>query len=168
MKCTSAYPATPESMNLRTIPDLAAAFQTPVGLSDHTMGVAIPVAAVALGACMIEKHLTLSRLIPGPDSPFSLEPDEFKSMVQAVRTAEKAMGAVRYGATPAEEKCVVFRRSLFVISDLKKGERFTESNVRSIRPGHGLAPKLLKDILGHCASADIERGTPLSWNLISR
>jgi N-acetylneuraminate synthase len=167
-KCTSAYPAAPESMNLRTIPHLAAAFQTPVGLSDHTMDVAIPVAAVTLGACLIEKHLTLSRSVPGPDRAFSLEPDEFKAMVQAVRTAEKALGSVSYGPTSSEEKCTAFRRSLFVVSDLKKGERFTAANVRSIRPGHGLAPKFLKDVLGHSASADIERGTPLSWDLVAQ
>ena len=168
LKCTSAYPAPPESMNLRTIPHLAAAFATPVGLSDHTLGTAVPVAAAALGACMIEKHLTLSRSVSGPDSAFSLEPQEFKAMAQAVRTAEKALGKVSYGLTSTEDKSIVFRRSLFVVSDIGKGERFTPSNLRSIRPGYGLPPKFLPEVLGRCACADIERGTPLSWDLIAR
>lgn len=168
LKCTSAYPADPSQMNLRTIPDLAAAFGVPVGLSDHTMGVIAPVVAVTLGACIIEKHFTLSRSIPGPDSAFSLEPDEFKTMVQAVRTAERASGKIQYGAEPDEEKSRVFRRSLFAVSDVKAGEVFTPDNVRSIRPGHGLPPKHLKEVLGLRASRDIERGTPLSWDLVRR
>ncbi|HEY7314147.1 MAG TPA: pseudaminic acid synthase [Gemmataceae bacterium] len=166
LKCTSAYPAPPEAMNLRSIPHLAETFGVPVGLSDHTLGIAVPVVAVTLGACMIEKHLTLSRAIPGPDSAFSLEPSEFKAMVEAVRTAEKAIGTVHYGPSADEARSRVFRRSLFVVADVKAGEVFTSQNVRSIRPGHGLAPKSLHRVLGGRAAADIERGTPLSWHLI--
>src|SRR5579863_1008899 len=137
LKCTSAYPASPEEMNLRTIPELSRRFDVPVGLSDHTMGIAVAVAAVALGACIIEKHLTLSRSEPGPDSAFSLEPQEFKAMVDAVRVAEKALGKVHFGCSAREESSRVFRRSLFVVQDVKRGEPFTAENVRSIRPGHG-------------------------------
>ena len=167
LKCTSAYPAPPEEMNLRTIPHLAEAFGVPVGLSDHTLGIAVPVAAVALGACIVEKHFTLSRDVPGPDSAFSLEPHEFKAMVEAIRTAEKALGEVRYEVGEQEAKSRVFRRSLFVVKDVKAGEVFTEENVRSIRPGYGLPPKFLKEVLGRRAARDIKRGTPLEWGLIS-
>jgi N-acetylneuraminate synthase len=166
LKCTSAYPALPEEMNLRTIPDLSEAFKLPVGLSDHTIGMAVPVAAVALGACIVEKHITLSRETPGPDSAFSLEPQEFKSMVEAIRTAENALGKVCYGASNHEKNSRVFRRSLFVVKDMKAGEVFTEENIRSIRPGHGLLPKHLKDILGQRAARDIARGTPVDWELL--
>ena len=168
LKCTSAYPAPPEEMNLRTIPDLAQRFGVPVGLSDHTMGVAVPVAAVAVGACIIEKHLTLSRSLPGPDSAFSLEPEEFKQMVDAVRVAEKALGDVHYGLSGKEDASRVFRRSLFVVADVDAGEMFTKANVRSIRPGHGLHTRHLPEVLGKRASQRIERGTPLSWELITR
>jgi pseudaminic acid synthase len=166
LKCTSAYPAPPEEMNLRTIPHLAEAFGVPVGLSDHTLGIAVPVAAVALGACIVEKHFTLSRDIGGPDSAFSLEPHEFKAMVEAIRTVEKALGKVHYGITEQEAKSRVFRRSLWVVKDMKAGEMFTEENVRSIRPGYGLHPRHLNDVLGRRAARDIKRGTPLSWELI--
>jgi N-acetylneuraminate synthase len=166
LKCTSAYPAPPEEMNLRTIPHMAEAFSVPVGLSDHTLGIAVPVAAVALGACIVEKHFTLSRDIPGPDSAFSLEPQEFKAMVEAIRTVEKALGTVHYGVSERENKSRVFRRSLFVVKDVKAGDVFTEENLRSIRPGHGLAPKYLKDILGARAACDLEQGTPLHWRHI--
>jgi N-acetylneuraminate synthase len=167
LKCTSAYPAPPEEMNLRTIPHLADAFGTPVGLSDHTLGISVPVAAVALGACIIEKHFTLSRSEPGPDSAFSLEPQEFKAMVEAVRTAEKALGRVNYELTEKERASRVFRRSLFVVQDVKAGEKFTADNLRSIRPGYGLPPKYLTQVISHKASCDIPRGTPLTWDLIS-
>jgi pseudaminic acid synthase len=166
LKCTSAYPAPAEEMNLRTIPEMARHFGVPAGLSDHTMGIAAPVAAVALGACIIEKHLTLSRATPGPDSGFSLEPHEFKAMVEAVRTAEKALGEVHYGLSEKEEASRVFRRSLFVVQDVKRGEIFTPVNVRSIRPGHGLHTRHLDEVLGKRAVRDIERGTPLSWELV--
>ena len=167
LKCTSAYPAPPEEMNLRTIPHLAQAFGVPVGLSDHTLGVALPVAAVALGACIVEKHFTLSRNIPGPDSAFSLEPQEFKAMVDAIRTIEKALGKVHYGVSEQEAKSRVFRRSLFVVKDVNAGELFTDENVRSIRPGFGLPPKYLKDVIGRKAAKNIPQGTPLDWKLIS-
>lgn len=166
LKCTSAYPAPAEEMNLRTIPEMARRFGVPVGLSDHTMGIAAPVAAVALGACIIEKHLTLSRATPGPDSGFSLEPHEFKAMVEAVRTAEKALGEVHFGLSDKEEASRVFRRSLFVVEDVKRGEMFTAENVRSIRPGYGLHTRHLGEVLGKRAVRDIERGTPLSWDLV--
>jgi hypothetical protein len=167
LKCTSAYPALPEEMNLRTIPELSTRFNVPAGLSDHTMGVAVPVAAVALGACIIEKHLTLSRSMPGPDSAFSLEPAEFKAMVDAIRTAEKSLGRAYFGASAKEASSRVFRRSLFVVADVRHGELFTEENVRSIRPGHGLHPRHFSDVLGKRAAQDIERGTPLSWDWFS-
>ena len=167
LKCTSAYPAPPEEMNLRTIPHLAEAFGVPVGLSDHTLGIAVPVAAVALGACIVEKHFILSRDIPGPDSAFSSEPHEFKAMVEAIRTAEKALGQVRYGVSEREAKSRVFRRSLFVVSDVKAGDIFTAENVRSIRPGYGLHTRYLDEIIGRRASQDIKRGTPLSWCYIA-
>ncbi|MBC7260763.1 MAG: pseudaminic acid synthase, partial [Chloroflexi bacterium] len=166
LKCVSAYPAPPEEMNLRTIPHMAEAFHVPVGLSDHTLGIAVPVAAVALGACIVEKHFTLSRDIPSPDSAFSLEPHEFKAMVEAIRTVEKALGRVSYEIGEREAKSRVFRRSLFVVKDMKAGEVFTEENVRSIRPGYGLPPKFLKEVLGRRAACDIKRGTPLAWTLI--
>jgi N-acetylneuraminate synthase len=163
LKCVSAYPAPPEEMNLRTIPHLAEAFDCPVGLSDHTLDLAVPVAAVALGACIIEKHFTLARADGGPDAAFSLEPAEFKAMVEAVRIAEKAVGQVHYGITEHEQSSRVFRRSLFVVKDMKKGEAFTPANVRSIRPGSGLHTRYLPDVLGRHASRDIACGTPLSW-----
>lgn len=167
LKCTSAYPALPEEMNLRTIPHLAEKFGLPVGLSDHSLGIAVPVAAVALGACIVEKHFTLARSIPSPDSAFSLEPQEFKTMVEAIRTTEKALGEVRYEVSEQEAKSRVFRRSLFVVKDMKAGEVFTEENVRSIRPGHGLHPRYLKDALRRRAVRDIRQGTPLNWKLIT-
>jgi len=166
LKCNSAYPAPAEEMNLRTIPHLAEAFGTPAGLSDHTLEIAVPVAAAAVGACIIEKHFTLSRSLPGPDSAFSLEPQEFKAMVEAVRVAEKALGQVSYQVTAGEAASRAFRRSLFIVQDIKAGELFTEANVRSIRPGYGLHTRYLPEILGRRAAQDIERGTPLNWSLI--
>lgn len=166
LKCTSAYPSPPESMNLRTIPHLSAAFDVPVGLSDHTMGTGVPIAAVALGATIIEKHFTLSREVPGPDSSFSLEPAEFKQMVEAIRITEKALGTVRYQRTEKEEASKVFRRSLFIVADLKAGDTLTRDNVRSIRPGHGLPPGRIEEVLGRRIKEDVERGTPLSLELL--
>ena len=168
LRCTSAYPALPCEMNLRTIPELVRRFEVPVGLSDHTMDVAVPVAAVALGACIIEKHFTLSRSFKGPDSAFSLEPSEFKAMVEAVRVAEKALGEIHFGLTDHERSSRVFRRSLFVVRDVRQGETFSEENVRSIRPGHGLHTRHLPEIVGKHASRDIERGTPLNWDLVAK
>lgn len=166
LKCTSAYPAAPEEMNLRTIPNIAAAFHVPTGLSDHTLIEAIPVAAVILGACILEKHFTLSREAPGPDNAFSLEPQEFKAMVHAVRTVEKALGEIHYGISRREIESRVFRRSLFAVRDIKTGERFSLENVRAIRPGNGLHTRHLDDIIEQNASRDIKKGTPLSWNLV--
>ncbi len=167
LKCNSAYPAPPEEMNLRTIPHMAEGFGVPVGLSDHTLGIEVPIAAVAVGACIIEKHFTLSRDIPSPDRAFSIEPHELKALVNAVRTAEKALGRVYYGVSEKETQSRVFRRSLFVVKDMKAGETFTEENVRSIRPGYGLPPKFLKEVLGRKSTRDIKCGTPLSWDCIS-
>ena len=168
LKCTSAYPAPPDEMNLRTIPDLAQRFGVPVGLSDHTLGTTVPVVGVTLGACIVEKHFTLSRSTAGPDSAFSLEPDEFKQMVDAIRTAEQAVGRISYEVTEREVASRVFRRSLFVVEDVSAGEAFTEKNVRSIRPGHGLSPKHLPEVLGRRAASDIARGTPLDWEHVAR
>lgn len=167
LKCTSAYPAPSEEMHLRTIPHLAEAFGAPVGLSDHSLGIAVPVAAVALGACMVEKHFTLSRSAGGPDSAFSLEPHEFKAMVEAIRVAEKALGTVHYGVSEREAASRVFRRSLFVVQAVWAGDRFTAENVRSIRPGHGLHTRHVGDVMGRQAVCDIAAGTPLNWELIS-
>ena len=162
LKCNSGYPAPPEEMNLRTIPHLAQAFGVPAGLSDHTLEIAVPVAAVTLGACILEKHFTLDRSVPGPDSAFSLEPAEFKAMVQAVRTAEKALGGVRYAPSERELPSRAFRKSLYVVRDIAKGEPFTADNVRCIRPGHGLHPRHLEQVLGAHARRSLARGTPLS------
>ena len=162
LKCTSAYPSLPDDMNLRTIPDMMQRFGVPVGLSDHTLGIAVPVAAVALGACIIEKHLTLRRSDGGPDASFSLEPDEFRAMVEAVRVAEKALGSVTYEISEKEQASRALRRSLFVVENIKAGEPFTRTNVRSIRPGQGLPVKELDRILGKQAAVGIQRGTPLA------
>lgn len=167
LKCTSVYPAPPEEMNLRTIPHLSHAFHLPVGFSDHSLGISVAVAAVTLGACIVEKHFTLSRSIPGPDCAFSLEPHEFKAMVEAVRIAEMTAGAVSYAATDHEAISRVFRRSLFVVKDMRAGEVFTKENIRSIRPAQGLHPRYLETVCGRRALQDIDRGTPLSWELIS-
>ena len=166
LKCTSSYPAPASEANLRTIPHLAGAFGVPTGLSDHTMGIAVPVAAVTVGACIIEKHFTFSRAVPGPDSAFSLEPAEFRAMVEAVRTAEQALGAVHYGLTAHEEKSRVFRRSLYVVQDVRAGDVFTEATVRSIRPAKGLAPKYLGRVVGRRATRDVPAGTPCEWDMV--
>ncbi len=166
LKCTSEYPTPLEDVNLRTLPDLQEKFKTVVGLSDHTLGISVPIAAVALGASIIEKHFIIDRSLGGPDAPFSLEPEEFKAMVKAVREAEKALGKVSYELTDKMKRSREFSRSLFVVEDVKAGEIFTEKNVRSIRPGFGLSPKFIKDILGKKAKKDIERGTPLNEELI--
>lgn len=162
LKCTSAYPAPPDEMNLKAIPRLAQRFGLPVGLSDHTLGCTAAVAAVALGACLIEKHLTLRRSDGGPDAAFSLEPDEFKTMVQSVRTAEAALGDGRFGPTASDAASMRFRRSLFVVEDIEKGGILTHQNVRSIRPGDGLHPRHLFDVLGRNAARPLKRGEPLS------
>jgi N-acetylneuraminate synthase len=161
LRCNSAYPAPAREMNLRSIPHMSQTFNVAIGLSDHTLGAAVPVAAVALGACIIEKHLTLSRQQPGPDAAFSLEPGEFKEMVESVRMAQSALGKVGYGPGPEETKSVIFRRSLFIVQDVRAGEILTEENVRSIRPAHGLPPKFLAQVLGKRAVNNLETGTPL-------
>lgn len=166
LKCTSAYPAPAEEMHLRTIPHLAEAFDTPVGLSDHTLGSAVAIAGVAVGACIVEKHFTLSREVPGPDSQFSMEPREFREMVDAIRVTEKALGRVCHEVTSREEASRVFRRSLFVVRDMAPGETFTAENVRCIRPGYGLHPRFQDEVMGRRAVRAIERGTPLSWDLV--
>jgi len=166
LKCTSAYPALPDEMNLVTIPDMAKRFGIPVGLSDHSLGISVPVASVALGACIVEKHITTSRKIPGPDSAFSLEPDEFRAMVAAIRETESALGTVTYTVSERERASRTFRRSLFVVRDMAEGERFNKENVRSIRPGHGLPPKYYPKVLGKRARTAIAAGTPLAWDMI--
>jgi pseudaminic acid synthase len=166
LKCTSAYPSPSEGMNLRTIPELERRFEVPAGLSDHSLDVAVPVAAVALGACIIEKHLTLGRSLGGPDAAFSLEVDEFKRMVETVRIGERALGTVQFGPDEREQGSRIFRRSLFVVQDVRSGEQFTRENIRSIRPANGLHTRHLPDILGKKAACDIQRGTPLDWKLV--
>ncbi len=166
LKCTSAYPAPPEGMNLRTIPDLQETFDVVAGLSDHTLGGAVAVAAVALGAAIVEKHFTLARADGGPDSAFSMEPDEFAQMVADIRCAERALGVVLYLRSPKEESSLCFRRSLFVVQDIKAGQSFTQENVRSIRPGHGLAPRFLPEVVGRIAATDVPRGTPIAWDMV--
>jgi len=165
LKCTSAYPAPPEESNLKTIPHLSETFSVPSGLSDHTLGSAVSVAAVTLGACIIEKHFTLSRDEEGPDSSFSMEPDEFKQMVEDIRNVEKALGQISYDITPKQKESSVYRRSLFVVKDIKAGDKFTEENIRSIRPGYGLHTRYFEDVLGQKAKNEILKGTPLSWGL---
>ena len=167
LKCTSAYPSPVESMNLKTIPDLAFRFQVPIGLSDHTLSSQTAVIAVSLGARIVEKHLTISREETGPDSSFSLEPSEFAEMVSAVRAAESTMGSVHYGPTESDKNNRAFRRSLFAVRDIQPGEAFTDENVRSIRPGQGLEPKFMDDVLQSNASEAIPRGTPLKWKHVA-
>jgi pseudaminic acid synthase len=166
LKCTSTYPATPENTNLRTIPHLREMYQLQVGLSDHTMGVGASVAAVALGATVIEKHFTLSRADGGVDSAFSLEPQELKSLVEESERAWLAMGQVQYGVQRAEEKSRLFKRSVYAAKDIQAGEELTKENIRVIRPGLGLAPKHYEELLGKKASQDIKAGTPFSWDLV--
>ncbi|HHV73354.1 MAG TPA: pseudaminic acid synthase [Thermoanaerobacterium sp.] len=166
LKCTSEYPSPLEEINLKTIPNMIETFKTIVGLSDHTLGISVPVAAVVLGAKIIEKHFTLSRSMGGPDAAFSLEPDEFSQMVRSVREVEKALGDVSYELSDKSMKSREFSRSLFAVEDIKKGGIFTEENVRSIRPGFGLHPKYYNYILGKKAAKDIDKGTPLNWDLI--
>jgi pseudaminic acid synthase len=166
LKCTSEYPTPLEDVNLRTIPDMIERFGTVVGLSDHTLGISVPIAAVALGAKIIEKHFILDRKLGGPDSAFSLEPEEFRTMVKSVRESEKALGNVIYELTEKIKKSREFSRSLFIVEEMKAGETFTEINIKSIRPGFGLPPKHLSEVLGKKAMKDIKRGTPLEWSLV--
>lgn len=166
LKCTSAYPAVASEMNLRTIPDMRERFGVEVGLSDHTLGIAVPVSAVALGAVIIEKHFTLSRSAGGPDAAFSLEPHEFSAMVEAVRIVGEALGRPTYEISPRESASRGFRRSLFAVKDIAEGALLSEDNVRSIRPADGLPPKHYREVLGKKARRAIARGEPLSWDII--
>lgn len=166
LRCVSSYPADPKDMNLKTIPDLKARFHCPVGLSDHTLGIGVAMTSVALGAVMIEKHFTDSRTLKTPDSFFSIEPSELKSLIQNVRLVEDALGSVHYGLNKDQKKSAKYRRSLFAVQDVVKGEIFTENNVRSVRPGYGLKPKFFNEVLGHKSKRAIKKGTPLSWGLI--
>jgi N-acetylneuraminate synthase len=166
LHCVSSYPARVEDSNLRTIPDMASAFDVLVGLSDHTLGTGVAVAATVLGACLIEKHLTLRRVDGGPDSAFSLEPDELARLVEDTSTAHIALGHVNYAPEVSENAMRNLRRSLYVVADVAAGEVFTSSNLRAIRPGHGLPPRHLPEILGRRARTAIARGTPVSWNLV--
>lgn len=165
LKCTSTYPATPENSNVSTIPHLRAAFGCEVGLSDHTMGVGVSVAAVALGATVIEKHFTLSRAEGGVDSSFSLEPDELRSLVVETERAWQSLGQVRYGPIDAEKKSLMFRRSIYITQNLKAGDVLTTDNLRCIRPGLGLPPKFYEALLGRRISKDAKKGTPMAWDL---
>ena len=166
LRCASAYPAITDEMNLKTMQNMAEIFGVPVGLSDHSMGSVGAVTAVALGAKIIEKHFCLDRAIDNPDSSFSMNPSEFKQMVQDIRQAEKAIGQVAYGPTRQEVSNIVFRRSIFCVKDIKKGEKLTEENIRIIRPGNGIAPKFYPEVLGQMALCDIKRGMPLSFGMI--
>jgi pseudaminic acid synthase len=168
MHCTSAYPAPVSEARLKTIPHLSEAFDVPVGLSDHTEGIAVPIAAVSQGACMIEKHFCLSRKIKTPDSSFSLEPAEFKKMVEQTKQASRALGKVSYELTESEKNSLVFRRSIYVVEDVEKGEKITAENTARIRPGFGISPKYYEEILGRKFSCAVKRGTPLDWQFISR
>ena len=167
LHCISAYPATPEDMRLQTIEMLANTFGVPIGLSDHTLGSAVAVASIARGACIIEKHITLARADGGPDASFSLEPDEFKQLVDDCRMAHAALGPAATDRKGVGGANAQFRRSLYVVSDVKAGEILTEDQVRSIRPGNGLAPKHLDDILGKPAARDLQRGEPFAWDMIA-
>jgi len=166
LKCTSSYPAPFEEINLKVIPHLKESFNVVVGLSDHTLGNSVAVASIALGAGIIEKHFILDRSRGGPDADFSLEPTEFKVMVDSIREVEKALGKVTYELTEKASSSKDFRRSLFVVEDVKAGEKFTLDNVKSIRPGFGLHPKYTEIIIGRTAKQYIKRGTPFTWDLI--
>jgi len=166
LKCTSAYPAEPEDANLMTIPNMISSFDVIGGLSDHTLGIEVPIASICLGARVIEKHFTLSRDNGGVDEAFSLTPLEFKQMVDSIRIVEKTLGKITYAGVNKEKSSKKFRRSLFVVKDIKKGEKFTEDNIKSIRPSNGLHTKHYEEILDKTARTDIEFGTPLGWNLI--
>lgn len=166
LRCASAYPAITEEMNLMTMKNMGEVFGVPVGLSDHSMGSVGAVTSVALGGKIIEKHFCLDRAIENPDSSFSMNPEEFAKMVEDIRQAEKAIGIVKYGATEQEKSNVVFRKSVFAVKDIKKGEKLTNENVRVIRPGYGLKPKYYKKILGQYALRDLNRGTPITFDSI--
>ena len=166
LKCTSTYPATPKNTNISTIPHMRQLFNCQVGLSDHTMGVGVSLASVALGATVVEKHFTLSRADGGVDSTFSMEPDEMSSLVTESESAWQALGHINYGATDAEKKSMVFRRSIYIAEDVKKGGVLTTENLRCIRPGMGLPPKYYATLLGRKVNQDVKKGTPMDWRII--
>ena len=166
LKCTSTYPASPENSNLLTIPHMRELFNCEIGLSDHTMGVGVAVAAVALGATVIEKHFTLDRADGGVDSTFSLEPAEFSSLVRETERAWQGLGKVSYGPTKAEMNAVTRRRSIYIVEDLPAGTVLTRQHIRCIRPGHGLAPKFYETLLGKQLRRDVKKGTPMAWDLV--
>ena len=166
LKCTSTYPATPANTNVLTIPHLRELFGCEVGLSDHTMGVGVALAAVAHGATVVEKHFTLARADGGVDSVFSLEPAEMAALVTETERAWQSLGSVRYGPTEAEKKSLIFRRSIYVAEDVKAGETFDTTNLRIVRPGEGLAPRFFELVVGKTAKRDLRKGTPLNWDLI--
>ena len=167
LKCTSTYPSTPDDSNILTIPEMRSRYGCEVGISDHTMGIGVSVAAVALGATVVEKHFTLQRSDGGVDSAFSMEPQEMAQLVIETERAWQAMGKVQHGPTEKEKASLVFRRSLYVVADIKAGEKFTPTNLRAIRPGNGIAPKFYDEVIGKTAKRDIARGTPLSHDLIA-
>ena len=167
LKCTSTYPSTPDDSNILTIPEMRSRYGCEVGISDHTMGIGVSVAAVALGATVVEKHFTLQRADGGVDSAFSMEPQEMAQLVIETERAWQAMGKVQHGPTEKEKASLVFRRSLYVVADMKAGEKFTPTNLRAIRPGNGIAPKFYDEVIGNTAKRDIARGTPLSHELIA-
>jgi len=166
LKCTSTYPATPENTNILTIPHARELFQCQVGLSDHTLGIGVAVASVALGATVIEKHFTLRRADGGVDSAFSMEPEEMHALAIETERARQALGGVTYGPTQVEQKSLAFRRSLYIVADLEAGDILTLENLRAIRPGFGLAPKYLDVVLGRKVRASVKKGTPLTWDLL--
>jgi len=168
LKCTSAYPARPSEMNLKTIDHLARTYRLPCGLSDHSRDIVAPVVATALGACMIEKHFTLSRRNQSPDSGFSLKPDEFKIMVDSIRIAEKGIGSVFFGPSDGERESLSFRRSLYAVEDIQTGEVITETNIRAIRPAGGLSPEHFQELIGRRARHPIPKGDPITWDAIEK
>jgi len=167
LHCVSSYPAPDEQSNVRTVPDLAERFGVISGLSDHTFGSAVTVASIALGGCVVEKHFTLARSDGGPDAAFSLEPEEFKTLVQDCKRAWLSLGRPTYDLQGCEKGSVAFRRSVYVVRDVRAGEELTRENVRSIRPGHGLPPKHLPEVLGRRAARDLKRGEPLAWDALA-
>ncbi len=167
LNCASAYPSPPEALNLRNIPHMADTWGCPVGFSDHSLGIAAALASVSLGACLIEKHITLSRAEGGPDAEFSLEPNELKALTDGIKVVEASLGSVKYGPSESEVGNVVFQRSIFVVEDVAAGEELTSTNVRVIRPGNGMPPKFYDDVIGHRASKDLKRGTPLTWMMVA-
>lgn len=166
LKCVSGYPADPEEINLKTITHIKKSFHCTVGLSDHTLGMGTSVAAVALGAEIIEKHFTLSRKMKTPDSFFSMEPDELKNLVENIRIAEKSLGKISYGVKPHEKTSRIFRRSLFAVQDIRQGDKFTEHNLRAIRPAYGASPKFFRYLIGKTCKKNIKMGTPITLDIV--